>query len=243
MVSAKKKLLAQFRHAFKRSTQRFREYAADALLDKHASISYSQQCEDLTVARYFAGRSHMGFYVDVGAHHPVNKSNTYAFYRRGWHGINIDANPDAIQLFEPRRPRDINILAAISESPSEHVYTKFRNSAFNTLDTGVAKAVAAGGQKVVGRTSVKTRPLRSVLDEFIPKDQSIDFLSVDVEGFDLEVLRSNDWTRHRPAVVVVECMDMYQHECFVGIPVYSFLVSQGYTLWACTGGNFVFIDP
>ena len=108
--------------------------------------------------------------------------------------------------------------------------------------TGVP-AVAAGGQKVVGQISVKTRPLHSVLDEFMPKGQSIDFLSVDVEGFDLEVLRSNDWTRHRPAVVVVECMDMYQHECFVGIPVYSFLVSQGYTLWACTGGNFVFIDP
>jgi FkbM family methyltransferase len=180
--------------------------------------------------------------VDVGAHHPVDKSNTYAFYRQGWNGINIDANPDAIQLFKSRRPRDINILAAISEHPDEHVYTKFHNSAFNTLDSKTANTVAASGQKIVGQITVKTRTLRSVLDEFIPKSRLIDFLSVDVEGFDLEVLRSNDWTQYRPTVVVVECMDMYQHKCFSDIPVYSFMVSNNYTLWACTGGNFVFID-
>jgi len=242
-VSTKRRLLSTFRHAVERSTLRIRDYAVHKLLDEHASISYSQQCEDLTVARYFAGRPPLGFYVDVGAHHPVDKSNTYAFYRQGWNGINIDANPDAIDLFKSRRPHDINILAAISEYPGEHVYTRFQNSAFNTLDTDVASAVAASGQKIIGEITVNTRTLRSVLDEHIPKGQTIDFLSVDVEGFDLEVLRSNDWAHYRPTVVVIECLDMYQHKCFGDIPVYSFMVSQGYTLWSCTGGNFVFIDP
>ena len=55
-----------------------------------------------------------GFYVDVGAHHPIRFSNTFRLYRKGWRGLNIDANPGSMKRFHHTRPRDINIEAAVS---------------------------------------------------------------------------------------------------------------------------------
>ena len=77
--------------------------------------SYSQEGEDIILARIF-GKQQNGFYVDVGAHHPYRFSNTYFFYKRGWKGINIDAMPGSMKIFNKYRPRDKNIEAGISDT-------------------------------------------------------------------------------------------------------------------------------
>jgi len=74
--------------------------------DGYALKSYSQEGEDMILRRLFE-KQLTGFYVDVGAHHPKRFSNTYFFYKQGWHGINIDAMPGSMKLFEKIRPRDI----------------------------------------------------------------------------------------------------------------------------------------
>ncbi|MCW5198180.1 hypothetical protein VU06_00335 [Desulfobulbus sp. F3] len=74
-----------------------------------------------------------GFYIDIGAHHPKRFSNTFYFYRQGWHGINIDAMPRSMELFNKIRPRDINIEAAISDEKVELTYYMFDEPALNTL--------------------------------------------------------------------------------------------------------------
>src|SRR5438045_8009791 len=74
---------------------------------KHVNLSFSQFGEDLAVLRHFEDR--VGYFVDVGAHHPIRLSNTYLLYRCGWSGINVDANPDGIELFRKKRPRDLTI--------------------------------------------------------------------------------------------------------------------------------------
>jgi hypothetical protein len=76
-------------------------------------ITYSQEGEDMVLARLFEGLGRPGFYVDIGAHHPVRFSNTFYFYRRGWHGVNVDALPGTAMLFQRMRPRDKTIECGV----------------------------------------------------------------------------------------------------------------------------------
>src|SRR5688500_4139273 len=91
---------------------------------------YAQEGEDLILQLMLAWRAN-GFYVDVGAHHPQFDSNTYLFYKRGWSGINIDAMPNSMKLFNRLRPRDINLELAISKKSEELTYYLFNTPQLN----------------------------------------------------------------------------------------------------------------
>ena len=82
---------------------------------RYSNISYSLQGEDMVLKELFADKN-QGFYVDVGAHHPFRFSNTYLFYKKGWRGINIDAMPRSMELFDKFRPRDINIECGVASN-------------------------------------------------------------------------------------------------------------------------------
>src|SRR5689334_15261611 len=92
--------------------------------DPNASESYSQEGEDMILARVFENQK-SGFYVDVGAHHPWRFSNTYMFYRRGWRGLNIDAMPDSMSRFRKARPRDINVEIPVLREEAVLNYYQF----------------------------------------------------------------------------------------------------------------------
>ena len=179
---------------------------------------YSQEGEDLIVARLFEGKSD-GFFVDVGAHHPVRHSNTYLLYRRWWRGINIDATPGSMTEFRRLRPRDINIECLVASDPSPQSFYIFNEPALNTASPTVAtqRPLEDARYRIMGETELRPRSLASLLDEFLPRGLSIDLMNVDVEGLDLDVLRSNDWARYRPALLLVEVLqtelgDLYRHE-------------------------------
>lgn len=182
--------------------------------------------------RLFEQRS-SGFYVDVGAHHPARFSNTYLFYQAGWHGINIDAMPGSMKLFNRYRPRDINIEQAVSELPEALTYFHFNEPALNGFDARLSEArhTATNDFVIVGKQALITRRLDSILEEFLPLGQTIDFMSVDVEGLDLSVLRSNDWQLYRPEVVLVEMLenDLVKLD---SCEVVQYLNNHGYVLFA-----------
>jgi FkbM family methyltransferase len=167
--------------------------------------SYSQEGEDLVLARLLEDVDN-GFYVDVGAHHPFRFSNTFLFYRRGWRGVNIDAMPGSMRLFRKHRARDINLEIGVAETNGELPFFIFEEPAYNTFDDVQAAQVRASGQShLIETRTVPCRPLSEIFEAHLPrKDQRIDFLSIDAEGFDLAVLRSNDWSACRPRIVVVE---------------------------------------
>ncbi|MCW5896052.1 MAG: FkbM family methyltransferase [Bacteroidetes bacterium] len=194
--------------------------------------SYAQEGEDLILRRYL-NVERSGFYVDVGAHHPIKFSNTYLFYKIGWSGINIDAMPGAMEMFRKLRPRDINIEAAVGKTVRTLTYTMFDEPALNTFDPGLAQQRAAG-KSALRTVSLETRPLASILAEHLPGNQRIDFLSVDVEGLDLEALQSNDWERFRPTFVLVE--SSYVEALTVAevqqTDIHDYLTGQGYELIA-----------
>ncbi len=197
------------------------------------NLSFSQEGEDMILSRLFEGKNKEGFYVDVGAHHPQRFSNTYYFYLRGWRGINIDPLPGSMKKFKDIRPFDINIECAIYENEEELIYYQFNEPALNTFTKELADQRGTMEQyHVVDQKKVLCRRLEDILDEYMPQGQYIDFLSVDVEGFDLGVLRSNNWDKYRPYVILVEDLEERVINKQLDSPVNSYLQIQGYDLYA-----------
>lgn len=210
-------------------------------VDPFLVISFSQEGEDLIVRRKFEGLG-QGFYVDVGAHHPTRFSNTMSFYRRGWRGINIDANPDAIRLFERARPGDINICAGIANAGGSLTFHAFDEPAVSTFDVQLADELAANSTyRLLDRREVKVRRLADILEEALPANQSIDFISIDVEGLDLDVMQSNDWKRFRSRCLLVEARDFDMNRPDEN-HVHQFALSVGYRLVAKTVNTLIYED-
>lgn len=166
---------------------------------------YGQDGEDLILDRML-GPQPSGFYVDVGAHHPVRFSNTYLFYRRGWRGLNIDAAPGSMRLFERHRPRDINVESGVAGHAGELDYFRFNEPALNTFDADEAALKNKPPYRLIDTVKVRVERLDVLLARHVPPGQAIDFLSIDVEGKELEVLSSNDWTRYRPRIILAETL-------------------------------------
>jgi FkbM family methyltransferase len=203
----------------------------DPTLQERA-LTFSQEGEDLILMRIFAGRS-KGFFVDVGAYHPFRFSNTFLFYNAGWRGINVDATPGSMQAFEKFRPEDTNIECFVGNPGSEKLLTQYNEPALNTAAQAVleSRALPASRYWAVSTSAVHPRSLSSILDEYKPTDISIDFLNLDVEGSEQEVLESNDWSRYRPEVVVIEQLSTDVSES-MHHPTTAFLRERGYRLIA-----------
>jgi FkbM family methyltransferase len=193
----------------------------------------------MILGRIFEGQAR-GFYVDVGAHHPRRYSNTNLFYRRGWRGINIEPNPDAMRAFEAIRPRDINLQVGVSDRAGSLKYYLFDESALNTFDERiVGSRLAHTPYKLIGTVEVPVERLDTLLTRHLPAGQEIDFLSVDVEGLDLQVLQSNDWARFRPRCVLVEALGVSLGDV-QSSGIYGLLNGLDYELIAKTYNTLVF---
>jgi FkbM family methyltransferase len=205
--------------------------------------SYSQEGEDMVLHRFLGWKTTPGFFVDVGAHHPTRFSNTYFFYRsRGWRGINIDAMPGSMEPFRELRPRDINIEAAVSSQPTELTYHVFSDGALNGFDPDLSACRSQlKNYRIIDQIKMKTRTLAEILEQNLPVGCEIDFLTVDVEGLDLQVLKSNDWTKYRPSYVLAEDTDAgARWESINDLPVSRFLREQLYVPVAFTGTTVFF---
>jgi FkbM family methyltransferase len=199
-------------------------------LNNHAGTYYSQEGEDILLSRIF-GEQTEGFYVDVGAHHPRRFSNTCFFYKRGWRGINIDALPGSMKVFQKLRPHDINLELAVSEREQVLTYYMFNEPALNGFSKTISEKRQTDEYKITNTIDVLAFPLYVILDKHLPLGQSIDFLSVDVEGLDLQVLESNDWKKYSPKVILVEIL-ANNLTAIENDPVYNYMVNQGYILFA-----------
>jgi FkbM family methyltransferase len=206
------------------------------------NLAFSQEGEDLVLAREFNGKTN-GFFVDVGAHHPIRLSNTYKFYLQGWKGINIDAMPGSMRLFNSIRPRDTNLEVPISNTAGKRLpYFMFDDFALNTFDEALAtERKNEGKNKFVGKREMETYTLAQLLEQHVPAGQAIDFMSIDVEGLDAEVLESNDWSRFRPHFVITEGLGIELLD-LVNTPASQMLEKQGYGLWAKTVNSFIYRD-
>lgn len=199
---------------------------------KSARLSFSQFGEDLLLESFFGKNNKNGFYVDIGAFNPIRISNTHLFYKKGWTGINIEPNPEHFEKFRIERQNDINLNLAISDKKSIVEFSC--DGAYSGInDTNYPHR---NRNKDAGIIEVKTAPLGEILEQYLPKGQSIDFMTIDCEGHDSKVVKSNDWNKYRPKVVLVE-----QHGPSVEGDIYNHLTKNGYRFYCKIGFTLSFI--
>lgn len=191
--------------------------------------TYSQEGEDRILVRLFYESQHPGFYVDVGAHHPMRFSNTYLFYRQGWRGVNIDATPGSMRAFQRYRPDDVNIEVGIGTRGTIPFYMS-DEPAVNSFNKELPES---RGFKIARVVDVPVVPLSEALSGHLPSKEVRSFMTVDVEGHELEVLQSNDWSVFRPTYVLAELLDADVADAARG-PVSDLLASAGYRFLAKT---------
>jgi len=196
--------------------------------------SYSQEGEDMVLRSFYEGqKNYKGFFVDVGAHHPYRFSNTNYFYKKGWRGINIEPTPGAIKAFKIFRKNDINLNIGISGVKDKLTFYCFNEPALNGFSKEISEERNTSKKyKIIKEVEIETYPLADVLDKNLPANTQIDFLTIDVEGLDLQVLKSNNWDKYKPIYILVE--DRIEFDNLANSEVYTYLKKQGYQLVAKT---------
>lgn len=163
--------------------------------------SYSQGNEDIIIDNLL-NRKSRGFYVDIGAFNPTRFSNTKRFYSKGWRGINIEPDPLKITKFHKERSKDLNLNIGISDQEKILPFFKFDPSTLSTFSNKTAENYIKKGHKLVKTINIKVSKLGKVLSK--NQIKRIDFFSIDTEGFDLKVLKGNNWKKFKPKVICIE---------------------------------------
>ena len=166
---------------------------------------YSQWGEDQFINEFFKDKID-GIYLDIGCFHPVMYSNTCLLHRKGWRGINIDINPTSIDLFNIIRKSDLNICDAISDTHKEVTqFTDHLFSPINTINKNFSKIIS---KKLSTKKFLEKKIITYTFDQIIKKNKIeidiIDFLNIDVESHDFEVLQSIDLLKFKPKIICIE---------------------------------------
>jgi FkbM family methyltransferase len=204
--------------------------------------SYSQCGEDMIIDYIFRLRGiSMPTYLDIGSYHPWILSNTGYFYQRGCRGINIDANPENIKRFMKQRPGDINLNVGVGDTNGEANFYIMKDRTLSTLSKNEVDAMEKLGKKLERIETIKIRTLQSILYEY-SNNIFPDFLSIDVEGYELDILKTIDFQVNSPKIICVEIAEYSP----IGagkkkMELFNYLIGQGYYEYACTNLNSILV--
>jgi Methyltransferase FkbM domain len=223
------------------------EFRNSLIHDGLIKFSSSQLAEDIIILHllnYYVKKPLSKFYVDVGAYHPKKYSNTMFLHAQGWRGINIDINQDTIYEFENSRPNDINICTGISKKIGNEIYYKFGNGwdAANTASGEFANKILKNSSvTLLSKEMIATDTLENVLNKNMPTNVEIDYLDIDIEGLDREVVESFDFDKFRPKILSVELHDADLMN-LKNDKTIAYLLENRYQLMSINLVSFIFID-
>jgi FkbM family methyltransferase len=205
-----------------------------AIIDTPLFVTYAQTFEDLMLHRALKGVIN-GFYIDVGANHPIHDSVTKVFYEAGWSGINMEPEPEPFTELQRVRSRDVNIQAGVwSSSGHQEFHSISGISALSTFSESQLQELTEAGS-TASKSSMKVMDLNSIFEEYVA-GKTVHFLKVDVEGAELEVFRGLDLKINRPWIILFEAhgpdptINTYQ-------PVQDIIIHGGYRYVYCDGVN------
>ncbi len=169
-------------------------------------LSYSQAGEDLVLDFIFECKK-TWFYIDIGANHPARLSNTLLFYKKWWSGINIEPNVTLFKAFLQKRNRDINLNIWVGPTSNTSLdFYIIQPDTLSTFDTDSAKLYEVEWHPII---QIQKIPIISLNDIFVKYvwNREVDFISIDTEWYDMQVLESNDWSKNRPNFVILETLE------------------------------------
>lgn len=208
-------------------------------------VGYAQCGEDIVAGAIFDYLKHpKPTYLDIGAYQPVQMNNTFLFYIQGSRGVLVEPNPDLTPLLTNTRPGDAVLTVGIGTSGVRETldYYRLSESSWNTFSREQADhCVKVSGGKVTLKEVVKTPlvPINEVIAQHFPAGAP-DFLSIDVEGLDLEILRTLDFDKHRPKVICVETIETGTNR--EKVETGQFLLGKGYAVRGGSFFNTIFVD-
>lgn len=213
------------------------------LIRRRYNISFSKSGDDIQLMKLI-NNNIPGVYVDIGCWHPIKASNTYYFHLRKWKGICIDPNPELKSLYKKYRPSDNFVNVGIGDTNSVLKYYMFKESSMNTFSYDFVEKQKLES-KIINTINVPTYNLKDILDNNLKLNDRLDFFDIDVEGLDLEVLKTNDWNKYRPKVVVIESDISIKQD--VKSEITKYLEQQNYRLIGksninCDLGNLFFLS-
>ncbi|MGL3104824.1 FkbM family methyltransferase [Bradyrhizobium sp. BR 1432] len=177
----------------------------------YAPASYAQAGEDVILEGIFAARLCKSqrswdsvFYVEIGANHPISTSSTYLMYQRGARGVLVEPNPELGALIRTARPRDTLISSVVLPAPQAFA-TLFIGNAHELSSVNEAHVKSFGDFDGLGGVRDRIEVSAIGINELVrPYADDVDFLSIDCEGLDHDLLKAIDYERIRPAVIQCE---------------------------------------
>jgi len=197
--------------------------------------SYSMEGEDLEIIK-IVKHINNGFFIDVGCYHPLHLSNTYLLYKKNWRGINVDLSKFSIDLFNSIRPEDININSAVSNS--EDLVTYYFQKDLSQLGTIKIDEAQKRMQGLIKEKKIRSQKLTTIIENTKYNKRKIDFLNIDSEGADFDILKSLDFDMYRPKLICVEIHDTNVEKSEIN----KFLINLNYNKkWSATFSH-LYID-
>jgi len=205
--------------------------------------SYSQCGEDVIVDRILTlvGEKDPS-YLDIGASDPVNLNNTFFFYKKGCRGVNVEADPSLTRKLKAKRPRDINLNIGVGAQKGKLDFYVMTSKTLNTFSRETAERYASyGNNKIEMKLKIDVVNINEIVSKYF--DSKPNFVSLDVEGLDLEILKSFDFKRFRPEVFCVETLTYTENNSEIKITeIIEYMKSVNYMAHSDTYVNTIFVD-
>jgi FkbM family methyltransferase len=204
--------------------------------------SYSQCGEDLIIKFIFDSmKISKPTYIDIGAHNPYLINNTALFYEIGSRGINIDPDEILLNKFKVHRADDVNLNIGVGPTKSSLDLYIMSDKALNTFSKEEAENCVSEGFEVIKTKRVDILPIDEILKKHFGA-KFPDFLSLDAEGFDFEIIKSIDFEYQYPKVICVETISFSNSRKGVkNKELIDFIIAKGYLLYADTYINTIFV--
>lgn len=212
------------------------------LFNPHKKVSYSQTGEDLIIDFLFTGLGiRKPSYIDIGAHHPSFLSNTLLFYKKGSTGINIEPNPELIKHFKAQRPKDINLNIGVGSKSATLDFYIFSAATLSTFSKSEAEKYQQDNFKLKSVEKIPVDTLDNVLQKYY-KGQFPHFMSIDVEGYEEEILNLIDFRNNFPLVICAETLSFADFgKGRKNQPLIDLICSKGYFVYGETYINTIFV--
>ncbi len=216
--------------------------------NKYSKTSYSISGVDLIIDRMFS-KIKNGIYIDLGCNHPIKHNNTYLLHKRGWEGINIDADKKSIREFQNLRKKDHNINALISNKKDKIKYYFYHErSALNTVDSKLVKKRKTKPKKIIVR---ETTTLNDIIENSPYKKTKLNLLSIDIENHEYEALKNFKFKKYNIDCIVIEILNTVNKEIetqnqnldfILKSKVFKLLKKNNYKLVNWVNSDFVFVN-